>query len=135
MKFVKLIGAVAGLMIATVGNAYVYDDEAGGCYLFQADKMIKRGVCLISTEAIHGNIYRDLSFEGKTYELHENAEKSNVVHKLNKMPAKLYYRNSRFPKIILNIDDLDSYPFLTCYKNKSVDICYRELVQKPDELG
>lgn len=131
---------MAGVMIAVASNAYVYDDEVGGCYLFQGDKMIKRGVCLISTEAGNAHLYKFLSFEGNSYELHENAEKPTAVHKINKVPAKLYYRDSRFPKIILDTNHLgeveaDNNQFLTCYKNKSVDICYKALVQKPDELG
>ena len=125
MKISYLLLGLPLLAFTLPANADVTPDRTGSCYIFKENKVAKRGVCLISAEISHGQAFRDLSFEGKTYELYENGNTSPVQNKLNNVRAKSYYREPKFYSIVSSVSEGDSP--LICYKNKSLDICYRDL--------
>ncbi len=126
MKVSRLFFALPLLVTTVVANSYVTPDRSGSCYIFKDNKLSKRGICLISAEMSQGHEYRDLSFEGKVYELYFNSNISPTAVKLNGVRAKFYYRESRFYKIISSSSLKEGDPPLNCYKTKNLDVCYKD---------
>ena len=126
MNLSRLVFTILTLVTTVIANAYVSPDKAGSCYIFKDNKLSKRGICLISAEMSQGHEYRDLSFEGKIYELYFNSNISPIAVKLNGVRAKFYYRDSRFYKIISASSLKEGDPPLNCYKTKNLDVCYKD---------
>ena len=124
MKISQLLFALPIAVITVVANADVSPDRTGICYIFQGDKIAKRGTCLISAEISHGEAFRELSFGGKTYKLYENGVSLPIKNTLNGKRAESYFRETKFYTPV-SAEKLQS-SFLICYKAKSLDVCYRE---------
>lgn len=121
----KKLYYLAITLAATISsaNAVTYPDIPGACYIFQNDKVLSKGVCLISASNGYGLIHRDLSFNGKTYSLFEDGNSRKGLYKLNDHIAQSYSRDARFLSVIKTSDSTNKD--LICYKSKTTNICYR----------
>lgn len=115
--------AIALAVTMSSASAVTYFDIPGACYIFQEDKVISKGVCLISGSNGYGLIHRDLSFNGKTYSLFEDGNSRSGLYKLNDHIAQIYSRNAKFLSVIKMSDSTNKD--LICYKSKTINICYR----------
>lgn len=127
MKIRNVYLTFAILAISMMASAVVYHDRAASCYLFKDNKLLKKGVCLISSESGYGELHIELSFEGKSYKIYENGRNDPTITKLNNIRAKGYYRDPRYHNIIMPKPEDEEIMY--CHKSKDIDICYADFIQ------
>lgn len=123
----KTLLALMCLAVSGVAYAAPTDERPGVCYMFKGDKLLNKGVCVVSTGDGAGGMYEALSYNGTDY-LIETAlchnkktdEYTECGTDLNGLPAKFYNRNLFYKRM-----EGDRVGELTCYLSKKIDICYK----------
>ena len=88
------------------------------CYVFNKDKLINKGNCVINSGTGAGGYWLMLKYRGKSYGFEEAYDDKN---------STWYMRDSKYKKI-KNPEKLTMKQYsqaLSCEKHKPYDICYK----------
>lgn len=121
----SLFVATALISISTSSViAAQYPDRAGICYMYKADKLQTKDLCMISVYTGGQRHIADIKFKDKNYELLSGG--SNFY--INKKIAQIYARDPETTKKITeSVASITANPHpIICFKNKSLDICYNQ---------
>lgn len=124
---IKSLLALMCMGVFGVAFAAPNDERSGVCYLFKGDRLLSKGVCVVSTGGGAGGFYEAFAFKGKKY-IAETAlcfDKESEADvacgtDLNGLDAEYYHRNLFYIKT-----DPDEEGELSCYASKKIDICYK----------
>ena len=118
----------------SVAHARPQPDRPGVCITFKGDNVVSKDLCLVSYDEGAGGNTTDLKTFNKSYVIsgtqvmnpRSEARSDHFKYTVNNEASfGEYHRSADF----YSVEDIDEIreredEYLTCYKTKSVDICY-----------
>lgn len=131
-KVIVLLLGLSACSLSFVTNSAPMGEDTGICYVFKANKLVKKSTCIVSYGYGAGGHYQSIDLGGVEYNTETTTcydskkdEQYDCGTTLNDMDAEYYNRDLFYNKISdpSLVDDRS----LGCYKTKNnkIDICVK----------